>query len=129
MTYPTGPGSLAELATLLREPHRWPAGFVWDHRHPHKNAVKLAFLTWGGPKSYDDSNEDYIVELSLRLKCQIADCENLLCTHLMLGQRTYKKWPRGEITPEMVADAIDASRLERPERQRLTAQLVQPNPM
>lgn len=108
MTLSNKPGSLIELATLLREPHRWPDGFVWNHRHPHKNAVGLAFQHWGGPRCFDDSNEDYIVQLSLQLKCQIADCDRLLLTQNMMAQRTYKRWPFGKITPEMVAGAIEA---------------------
>lgn len=108
MTYAYRPGSLAELAALLREPSKWPAGFVWNHRHPHMNAVGLAFQHWGGPHCYDDSNDDYVLQLALGLKCQIAICDKLLFTHHMMGQRTYKRWPFGKITPEMVAGAIEA---------------------
>jgi hypothetical protein len=107
MTYDRGPASLAKLAVLLRDQSGWPEGFVWNDRHPHHNAVGLAFKTWGGPHSYDDSNYDYVIQLSLLLKCQIAVCETLLFTHWPT-RNGYKRGMFRKVTPEMVADAIEA---------------------
>ncbi len=111
MTYDRGPASLARLAALLRQPDRW-VGFQWDHRNPQKNAVGLAFRTWGGPKCFDDSNEDYKFILAKLLGCSRQFCDTVLFTHLPNQQQTYRRGLLRKITPEMVADAIEA-RIER----------------
>lgn len=98
--------SLANLAILLRTPSRWPHGFVWNHLHPHFNPVGLVFRTWGGPANYDDSNDNYLVDLRKILGCDYETCERLLMTHLPTGLKFYKAWPASTVTPEMVANAL-----------------------
>lgn len=108
MTYAKQPPSLVALVTLLREPGIWPPGFEWSHRHPHKNAVGLAFRHWGGPTCYDDSNEDYVLILAKILQCPEEVCAETLLTHLTFCQQYYKRGLFRGITPEMVAKAIEA---------------------
>ncbi len=108
MTYDRGPASLAKLATLLREPKRWPPGFVWNHRHPHHNAVGLTFRHWGGPKCYDDSNDDYLFALKHALRCDGSEVDRFLLTHLTVSRQTYSRGIFRKVTPEMVADAIES---------------------
>lgn len=93
--------SLANLAHVLRHPELWPKDFKWNDLHPHANAVKIAFLIWGGPTSYDDRTEEYKNILAKMLHVSVDDVERLLCTHLSVGRRMFGN------RPDHVAERIE----------------------
>lgn len=109
-----GAPSLEALSYALRHPETWPAGFTWDFTDCDKCAMGLANALWPAPEDYDDA---CAVDLAAnKLNMPFEDAESLFYCAEWLQPIPKKFWgiKYGEtevefrdVTPTMVADAID----------------------
>ena len=86
----------AELSNLLRHRELWPADFEWNYKHPDTCAIGLARRHW---------NMRWVSLSVLSQKLGLPEpvaYDIFICLAGDLHVRTNK------ITPELVADAIDA---------------------
>lgn len=98
---PTTTHTLAELAEILRDRSRWPDDFVWDYGHCAHCAMGLAGRLWDASLLVTET--DYVWDYRRRVAGYFAltvDETRSIFFGLNLWWR--------EITPEHVADAIDA---------------------
>jgi hypothetical protein len=120
--------SLATLSAALRHPETWPKGFYWNYNECHTCAHGLALALWTGTmEDVDDlniSNNAYIDDAYLNAVASIMaktfampykDAERIF---IESGGRKIRKYlfltrRDRDITPEMVADDIDAFLAER----------------
>lgn len=121
--------SLHALSYALRHPDTWPKGFVWDYQHCNKCAMGLANVLWklSFPKDMGQPNtgssvmakimhigfkEAQDIFFDANLKRQFIKEEIIKTGVFGWGRpiiRKVKVAPERElITPEMVADDIDA---------------------
>ena len=121
--------SLVALSYCLRHPETWPEGFVWDYSECRKCAMGLAHQLWSQaiPAAVVESN-DLRTNISLLAKrfCMsfTEACDVFYDAHLkrhkckttvkrILFWKTstvvsYENAKLSNITPDMVADDIDA---------------------
>ena len=97
--------SLESLAWLLRHREMWPKGFEWDYMHCPTCAMGMAYALWCDQNILSPCPSEMqrvfgMSEISSRQIFMDADCKR--------GIRL------GNVTPEMVADDIDAYLAKRP---------------
>ncbi len=89
--------SIHDLADLLRDHSRWPAGFVWDYCSPCNCALGLSRLMHG-LKYFHVAYRFYGLTEELADRVFIRACQDKSGATLM---------SMSEVTPERVADLID----------------------
>jgi hypothetical protein len=106
--------SLRALSYVLRHPNTWPEGFIWNYDNCESCAMGLAHELWDVSET-ENKNAASIMSRTFGISYEEADS-------IFMGQvrgkpapwREYgPKWwrstvPRGDVSPEMVADAIDS---------------------
>lgn len=95
--------TLAELSEILRDKSRWPEGFVWDYGHCQQCAMGLAAELWADTLRLPHHHFTIIARY---FNMPFEKALEIFC-HLDFWKRL------DEITPERVADAIDAYLAER----------------
>lgn len=118
-----GAPSLEGLAYSLRHPETWPEGFVWDFNECSSCAMGLAHALWNGPEVPDEfgrteTNRTYCSQTARMLGMPLTDVEDIFLDNEWTRQpKTFLGFipagktdpvPFEDVTPEMVADAIDA---------------------
>jgi hypothetical protein len=111
--------SLHALSYALRHPDVWPEGFVWDYRHCNKCAMGLAHALWNSIPSADRESGPSI--MARRFAMPFAEAKSIFLgkdgssAADWLPAKNMRKWFRTvrvsdltAVTPEMVADQIDA---------------------
>lgn len=109
----TGP-TLGKLAYALRHPATWPKGFWWDYDDCRHCAVALSFSIW--PMTMGDYASDYLTQDQDSRFYQAAVARGFSIPHADAGDIFFKVGTNGvddnanrkSVTPEMVADHIDA---------------------
>jgi hypothetical protein len=95
-----GEPSLKNLSHVLRHQELWPDGFEWDYASCHSCAMGLAHQLW----SLVDSPNSHVIArvfgMPPGLAGRIFGGNHTLCTY---GTAYFP-----DVTPEMVADQIDA---------------------
>lgn len=124
--------SLRGLAFALRHPETWPKGFVWDYSECDQCAMGLAYSLWlkadEDPPDGQDSDKyarQWVSLISRRFSVPYRTAERIFFGIRvdveeqrlwgLLSPRVTRKWRPKDVTPEMVADAIDhylASRVD-----------------
>jgi hypothetical protein len=81
--------SLIALSWVLRHKEAWPPGYRWDYSHLYSCAIGIYRRSWplAGPLSGAIKRQQY---------------ENMFCHY------AYRPVRDADVTPEMVADRIDA---------------------
>lgn len=107
--------TLEGLAWRLRHPETWPTDFVWDYSDCRTCAMGLAYRLIAGPIKDPDYIEDFVIEHLPEVR-DVADREQLSSSaeeifydlHTVYFSHKCGGGWRTQITPRMVADAIDA---------------------
>jgi hypothetical protein len=103
MKSPTAIPSLANLAYILRHRELWPEGFAWDFSVRRTCAMGLSDLLWGqDPATLPDA-----------LTMPTETFNNIFCrtstkVWLRIWRIKFHCYSMDHVTPEMVADQIDA---------------------
>ena len=117
--------SLENLSYALRHPETWPQGFAWDYRHCDSCAMGLAHQLWGlFPKtecvSYDPDHLALKSEVARELAMPYEDVKDIffgsgdsypsitIVKGHLWWKKTRQRTNNASVTPEMVADEIDA---------------------
>lgn len=82
--------TLDALAYALRHRDTWPAGFVWDYSHCETCAMGLTRMFW---------NQSIFTLFDIPMEAR---------ANIFGGAGRPSNTPQPDVTPEMVADAIDA---------------------
>lgn len=113
--------SLVGLSYALRHPDVWPKGFVWNYGNCHQCAMGLAHKLWSEVEVADPDTGATIMARTFSMPYSVS-------RGIFLGQGPYADWmptkkettghffnkktttrdDHDEVTPEMVADQIDA---------------------
>lgn len=103
--------SLEALAYALRHPHTWPDGFRWDYRACETCAMGMAFELW---RTIDGND---LPEIARGFHMSIDSAAQVF-VHLAGPPPLDSTWQMkaAAITPEHVADAIDAYLATHPAR-------------
>lgn len=107
--------SLGNLAYALRHPETWPKGFVWDYRECDQCAMGLAHQLWKGIIPRVDRSDGASI-MANRFAIPYSAARDIFVGDGWTSSYTKNsffglvKTPirYGSVTPEMVADAIDA---------------------
>lgn len=100
--------SLHGLSYALRHPDTWPEGFVWDYSDCKQCAMGLAHQLWESEIPQVGNTRDPSV-MARKFAMPYEKAEQIFfATHKY--NRHYGVFPRSidSVTPEMVADQIDA---------------------
>jgi hypothetical protein len=95
--------SLENLAFILRDRRLWPKGFEWNYKNCNSCAIGMAAKLWGKESVYgwgEDERTAWLPNGTIH-----SNASNRIFTEL---RRHIGKNSMSEITPEDVADAIDA---------------------
>ena len=114
--------SLHALSYALRHPDTWPRGFSWNYRNCNRCAMGLAGLLWESLSISGDDYEDAVSDVARGFALPYCEARSMFLGDGTWAPRSVKGhlwWKESEInfaavTPEMVADQIDAY-LERAE--------------
>ena len=89
--------SLPALAYALRHREAWPAGFVWDYNRCSKCAMGLIHELWNNGEA-----------ASLGATASIVKLPYYVAFNVFLTANEAWSCSMSDVTPEMVADLIDA---------------------
>jgi len=101
--------SLENLSYALRHPETWPKGFSWYFGHCNQCAMGLAHRLWSGPIHSFVSGREAVSVMAREFAMPYEAAESIFMKQT--GKRRFFGFvPRtyNGITPEMVADQIDA---------------------
>ena len=98
----TGKPSLSTLAFILRNRELWPEDFEWEFSSCRKCAMGLAHVMW--PSVVKDTCSE---AMAIAFGISFRAAHNMFCLR-RLPHSLYCEWDTVAVTPEMVADRIDA---------------------
>jgi len=115
--------SLHALSYALRHPDTWPAHFSWNFKHCNSCAMGLAHSLWGQIPEHQKSRDTNggASKMAKAFGMPFSEAKSIFFAiggkwypiieetkgHLW-WKKTYRKIDHENITPEMVADQIDA---------------------
>jgi len=99
--------TLKELSHLLRHKEEWPEGFIWNYSNREDCAAGLADQKFGlNLGSIDPDNEFH--DLYWNDLCSVFNISHHVRDLIFIGVACNKPYAMRDVTPEMVADVIDA---------------------
>lgn len=102
--------SLETLSYALRHPETWPEGFVWNYNDCAKCAMGLSYslFRWKHPRG--KGPERYTSDISRRFAMPYQDSVDIFFHTRPPFEwwRPFAERSSDSVTPEMVADRIDA---------------------
>lgn len=102
-TVPQPPPTPADLAALLRDRSRWPKGFVWNYVSGRTCAIGLANRHWHGM-----AGSQVLAKFNPYDRARIFIHLDSELEHDPRPWFWQRRRPYQGVTPEQVADAIDA---------------------
>lgn len=110
--------SLHALSYALRHPETWPADFVWSYTYCDQCAMGLAHVLWKSIPEVDSEDGASVMARSFAMPFGVA--ENIFLgkgdwiptytteTGMLWWKEQHSRQNHNSVTPEMVADQIDA---------------------